>query len=463
MVRNINVQSRSVPILLIAILAIFIVIQPCLGIKVVGSKLLTDVSPGDTITHKMTVSIGSDEAAIDVEAEVMGFGQKLDQRYDPLDPVDDTGNYSARTFITLDKNSLHLTSGSSADFIATVKIPSNVGPGGRYAMIYIHSVAPSGGGTTFATAVAVPVLLTIKTPGLINAGKITGVDIGKITSGQPAIITTTMMNTGNHHYYHARNELTIKDASGSVLDIIIGEPTAFAIIPGSTVQFKTPLDSPLDVGMYSVISKMILETNVTMDTMTTEFEVKEAYKPPFAEASINVVPNQQNILASSDGRIAITFPQGAVFDTTKVTLKPVSLEELLDPPSGVYTGSLGFSVEGITGLLSKDATISVKYTPADLALANGDPSKLVLARWDRTANDWVFIRTSVDKNAETLTVSTNRLSTWAVMAAEGPITYETPVAGTTTSQTPGFGAGIACGTLALLFIAERLRRRRNAR
>jgi hypothetical protein len=78
------------------------------------------------------------------------------------DAAQDVSPYSARSFITIDKSLVHLTKGFSENVTATIRIPSNVGVGGRYAIVYIHS-APIGGGTTsIVTAITVPILITIK-------------------------------------------------------------------------------------------------------------------------------------------------------------------------------------------------------------------------------------------------------------------------------------------------------------
>ena len=46
-------------------------------------------------------------------------------------------------------------------------------------------------------------------------------------------------------------------------------------------------------------------------------------------------------------------------------------------------GTTAFSVDGLTGLLAEDATVTVKYSQEDLDAAAGNPSKLVFARFDR--------------------------------------------------------------------------------
>jgi len=66
--------------------------------------------------------------------------------------------------------------------------------------------------------------------------------------------------------------------------------------------------------------------------------------------------------------------------------------------------------------LSQPAVITVKYSEADLAAADGDPNRLVLAHWDEAAGQWKALKTSVDTEDMTLSASTTHLRTWAVLA-----------------------------------------------
>jgi hypothetical protein len=99
-----------------------------------------------------------------------------------------------------------------------------------------------------------------------------------------------------------------------------------------------------------------------------------------------------------------------------------------------------FTVDGVNGLLAKDAALVVRYSKADLDAAGGDAKKLALARWDRSDNAWTIIPVTADTAAMTLTAKTNRFSTWAVVVTSGAATA-------TTTQTAD--VGIFCGVLAL--------------
>jgi hypothetical protein len=65
----------------------------------------------------------------------------------------------------------------------------------------------------------------------------------------------------------------------------------------------------------------------------------------------------------------------------------------------------------------------------------------------------------LDRGAGTLTAMTNRFSIWAVMVAQGQISYETTGGAAQPTKADGFTALIACGALGLLLIASRVRKR----
>jgi hypothetical protein len=164
-------------------------IAPAAAIGVSGAKYMGSIAPGGTDIHDMTVSIGAGEDPTDVVVEVKGFGQTLDAVYLPLDPSSDVSQYSARTFIHLDRTSLHLEPGSDQTVTATISLPQNVGQGGRYAIIYIHALP--GKGKAFSTGVKVPIFITIAGTTPTETGSILRVDTGEVTVGQPIGITTT--------------------------------------------------------------------------------------------------------------------------------------------------------------------------------------------------------------------------------------------------------------------------------
>ena len=422
---------------IIAILAVIILLlfctAPVAAIGVSGAKYEGTIAPGGTDTHVITINIGADEQATDISVQVAGFGQNPNGIYMPLDAANDVNPYSARSFITLDNSTIHLEPGTSQSITATITLPQNVGPGGRYAIIYVRSLP--GAGSSLATAIVVPVFITVAGTTPTETGSIIQIDPGTVTIGQPITITTTFENTGNYHYYAASNEVTVTDANGTLIANASTTPMAYAIIPGNTVQFVTQPDvSNLQAGTYTVDSKVLLNGQV-LDEKNTTFTVNTNYIPPATESSITVSPGSPATLTSPDGRYSISFPQGAVLADVVVTLEPYSMSQLSPAPSGAKLGATSFEVAGLAGLLSKDATVQVKYSTDDLAAAGGDASQLKLSYYDAAQDAWVILPTQVNTQDMTLTTTTNQLGIWAVMVSSSTSTGS-PAGATTKASLP---------------------------
>jgi len=386
------------------------------ALSVSGAVYTGSIAAGGTDTHRLGIGIGPGEEALDVGIEVMGLGQALDKNFVSLNPVNDPGPFSARTFITLDNSNIHLDPGTTRYVNATIKLPSDVGAGGRYATIYIHGISTAGKALT--TAVIVPVLVTVSGPGPTVSGSITSVSVGEVTNGQPIAITTTFKNTGNYHYPRSVNTVTVTDVNKNVLSTVSTQPSAFSIIPGNSVQYiVTPELQNLPVGTYTADSQVTVGSGTVLDEKTTTFNVKANYTPPITESSTTLTQGSAGTLTSPDGRYSVSFPQGAVLGDAVVTLKPYSRDKLQPAPQGAKLGATSFEIAGLTGLLSKDATVRVTYTADDLAAASGDTSQLKLSYYDPGQGAWVILPTQVDTPGNKLTATTNHLSAWAVMVS----------------------------------------------
>jgi len=409
-----NFMGISRIIGLVALCLLLVLPAGVSAISVSGSKYMDSIKPGGTDTHTMTMSVGPGEDPTDILVEVYGFGQNMDLGYLALNPADDTSPYSARSFITLDNSSVHLEPGIAKTINAKISVPANAGPGGRYALIYIHALP--GKGKSFTTAVLVPVLVTIGGTTPTVTGSITDLSVGEVTLGQPITVTTTLKNTGNYHYYRTVNTITVRDATGNLVGNFSTQPASSAIIPGNTVQYTaTPKLQNLPVGTYTVDSKVLLESGAVLDEKTTTFTVNTNYIPPVTESKITLTPGSAGTLASPDGRVSVSFPQGAVLGDAVVTLKPYAKDKLQAAPASAKLGATSFEISGLSGLLNKDATVKVKYSADDLAAAGGDAAQLKLSYWDAAQSKWIILPTQVDTGTTMLTTTTNHMSVWAVM------------------------------------------------
>ncbi|HXW98954.1 MAG TPA: hypothetical protein VEI51_04455 [Methanomicrobiales archaeon] len=407
---------RFLPAFLL-LLALALCIPPAAAIGLSGAKYTGSIAPGGTDIHQMTISIGANENPTDVTVEVKGFGQTPTGVYSPVDAAQDTSPYSARSYITLDKTSVHITPGGSQTVTATIQLPQNVGQGGKYAIIAVHALP--GKGQAFSTGVDIPMFVTIAGTTQTQTGSILKVDTGDVTIGQPIKVTTTFENTGNYHYYNAVNWVTVMDSSGKTLANVSTAPLAYAIIPGNTIQFVvTPDFGGLQPGTYTIVSRVLLPGGPVFDQKTITLDVKQPYIPPVTESSLTLTPNSPGTLTSPDGRFSVSFPQGSVLGEVTVTLKPYTRSSLSAAPAGDALGATCFEITGLAGLLSKDATVRVAYSTDDLAAAGGDASKLKLAYWDPAQNSWQVLATQTDTQHTTLTASTNHLGVWVVMVTQ---------------------------------------------
>jgi hypothetical protein len=405
---------------------------PTSAIRVTGTKYTGSIAPGNSAVHTMTVSTNADDPPMDLMIDVLGFGQTPEQGTFGLSKEKDTSPYSARTYISVSPKTFHLEPGGSQEVKATITIPSNVGDGGRYAMVTIRN-APVGNGTTgIVTSITVPFLVAITGSAMTMKGSITDVTVGDIIPGQAIKISTVVKNTGNY-YYKVKTNVSVSDSTGKVVASGGTDVTTSSIIPPFSENYDVSIGTPLSLGMYNITSVASREDGTVLDTKTVPFEIKDTYVAPSLEVTVPLSPKSPAILKTTDGRFTINFPAGAVLSDVNVTLSPLSRDRLPQTPPGATLGATTFLVEGLTGLLSKDATVVVKYSSADLEAAGSDVSKLALARYDESDNQWTILPTTVDRNMLTLTAPTNRFGTMAVMATSG-----LPNAGTgSTSGKPG--------------------------
>ena len=277
-----------------------------------------DVAPGETLTHQMTLQLGQQNVAMDMAVDVLGYGSSLDGIPQGIDPSKDASPYSARGFVTIDKHSFRLQPGGTQEITATISVPSNVGNGGRYAIIYIHEQPPAGdGGTGSLSAFNIPVLLTIKGSTLSHMGKITEITAGKVVSGQSIEIFTSFQNTGNHHF-KVTGEVTVTNSRGDLLDTIPVPLSTSSIIPTTLRQTSATFipKETLPLGVYSLKSRLILEDGTTLVSASGSFEVKDSYVPP---APTSVPPSSTLSITPTPAPSTISIMQPSTASTLPVT------------------------------------------------------------------------------------------------------------------------------------------------
>ena len=262
-------------LVLILLMAGIAAVAPATALKVEGARIALDIEPGKIVTYPIGISIKTDEAEGDFAIEALGFGQSVaDGTYTALEAASDTSPTSARSFITIDKPTVHLKPGERAVVTATIRVPADARDGGRYAIIMVRPAAAAGGKqTAFATAVAIPVLLTIKGGVISEKSEITAVDIPAVEPGKPFTVTTTVRNTGNYHYYGVVSNITINDEQGKPAGTVKTEPFSRAIVPGQQVQITASVPQGLPEAMYQLTSRIEMEDGTLLGTETKSLQV----------------------------------------------------------------------------------------------------------------------------------------------------------------------------------------------
>jgi len=388
------------------------------GLTVSNAQIVTNVTPGQTFTQSFIVAIGSADPAVNITVQIDGAAQALDGTYRLLDAADDTSPYSARTFVTVDHSSFLLQPGGSQVVTATVQVPEDVGTGTRYAIIHFATPPQGTGNIGIITAIDVPVYLTIKGSQFNQTGTITGITTGTITNSQPITITTSFQNTGNI-YFKVEGQTTITNDQGVTLDTVPIPLTSASIIPGIVRNLDaifTPSGS-LAPGTYAIRSVVMSSDSILLDKSDGTFTIKAPYKPPPALGTVSLAPSGASTLKTTTGNISVYFPVGAAAIPVDISLNNITAAQLPVAPDGYgFTGTY-FQVNGLTGLLAKNATVTVQYTPDDLSKAGGKASSLVLTRWDPGTNKWVVLKTKVNATAMTLSANSKQLGIMAVAAS----------------------------------------------
>jgi hypothetical protein len=393
------------------------------GITVTNAGIVDTVSPGQVLTQKMAVSIANSDPATNITVTVTGVGQSLTGGYILLDPAQDTNQNTARPFVTVNPSSFPLQPGQSQDITATINIPQNIGSGSYFAIISIAEppAAASGSNVAIIYSVSVPVFLTIAGSQLTQMGTITGINAGDITNGQPINITTTFQNTGNI-YFKVEGQTTITNDQGVTLDTIPMPLTSSSIIPGMSRNLDaifTPSGS-LSPGTYTIRSVVMSSDSILLDKSDGTFTIKAPYKPPPALGTVSLAPSGASTLKTTTGNISIFFPVGSAAIPVDISLNNITAAQLPVAPDGYgFTGTY-FQINGLTGLLAKDAAVTVQYTADDLSKAGGKASSLVLTRWDPGTNKWVVLRTKANNTAMTLSANSKQLGIMAVAASLVP-------------------------------------------
>ncbi|MBN1193798.1 MAG: hypothetical protein JXA08_00385 [Methanomicrobiaceae archaeon] len=260
---------------------------PALALKVEGARIALDVEPGTTTTSPIVISINTEESEGTFAIDVMGFGQSpAEGTYTGLEAAADTSPYSARTFITIDTPTVTLKPGERADVTATITVPSGTLDGGRYAIILVHPAASaSGAPAAFATAVAIPVFLTVSSGAITEAGEISALAPAAADPATPFEVAATFTNTGNYHYYGVVSTVTINDTAGTEIASVRNDPFIRAVVPGQSIDFSMAISDGLAEGSYQMIARVEKQDGTLLAEKTGTLRIGNPAAAPSASAA----------------------------------------------------------------------------------------------------------------------------------------------------------------------------------
>ncbi|MCX6011903.1 MAG: hypothetical protein NTV30_00525, partial [Chloroflexi bacterium] len=299
------------------------------GLTVNGALFEADVSPGENITHDIKISLSDDKKPVTINLEVGGFGQNPDGTCNPVEANKDIFAYSACSFITLDTYTLRLNSGETRHVKASIRIPSDVSDGGKYAVIRLSNQSDDKKQLSVALSINIPILLTLSNSTPVHTGQVESINISKILNHKPIELYTDYKNTGNHHY-KIRGIMYIKDNSDKVLATLYSSAGVTSILPEQLrrIKFSFIPTNSLPLGNYRVESVVISEDNQILAQKEIALDITETYQPPVPIASIVVKPTSEATIKTSDEQISVTFPAGSVTADAGISLTLYSKEQL---------------------------------------------------------------------------------------------------------------------------------------
>jgi P pilus assembly chaperone PapD len=219
------------------------------GVSVYNGKIEQTVSPGQTYTYTMTVQNSSDSPA-DFGVEVDGYGTSANQDFVVLSPADDTSPESARTMLTVTPTAFHLEANATQDLTVTATIPPGTGAGGRYAIIFIHTIAASGQQVATVSAVAARVLLTVTGNTTDTTTQVTALAPTAAVNNTAGVLVT--LNDSGNYYVKPQVEATLMDGSKIIATGTVD--TGWPIIPGYSRQYQVNFtgSGTIPAGKYQV-------------------------------------------------------------------------------------------------------------------------------------------------------------------------------------------------------------------
>ncbi|MCX6674768.1 MAG: hypothetical protein NTY37_13435 [Methanothrix sp.] len=244
------------------------------GLGVTGAIIEMEVNSGEHISQNIMVHSGPDDAPMEILATVMGYGQSPSGGSTEILPENDLSPYTARPFLKVTPATLQLDPGQEKTVTLDGDIPQDVGAGGRYAIVNIHT-KPTGNGTVgISLAINVPVRLTIANTEQIKTGTVKSIKLGDPVSGVQQNVTLEFENTGNHHYL-TQVDASLKDRNGSVIAKASPLISYSPVLPASARTFEISIrpDKTPPAGDYEINTTVSTDDGIVLAEKSLNFKI----------------------------------------------------------------------------------------------------------------------------------------------------------------------------------------------
>jgi hypothetical protein len=217
------------------------------------------------------------DTGMNIAVNVEGYGESDSNDFVMLATADDTGPYSARSWLTASPSSFSLAPGGTQPVTVTINVPAGTGSGGRYAIVMIQTVPESGQQVATVSAVAARVLLTVTGYSTDTSSQVTAVDPVASTNNSPAGIAVTVANNGNYDYT-PQIQATLKNGDKTIATGAFVNP-GWPILPGYSRQYQVNFtgSGTIPAGKYQVAVNVKDGTGnlLTQGTYPVQFTSKQ--------------------------------------------------------------------------------------------------------------------------------------------------------------------------------------------
>jgi len=317
------------------------------GTNLSVSVPVIDIQLSTGQSYNQVINVSS-SGSVNLTAEVDGLTQTPQGASGPVQPQQDTGTSSARSFISLDKTSLNLVAGTPQNINVSINLPAGTAPGERYASTYLHS-QPGQGGMSIIAGILIPVIINTlgytpsQTGSILDLSCGSSPNLSNAYTGKAIDFNTTFNNTGNcritdfdnRNNTGTQNIITVKDSSGNQKWTNKIAITAPSLLPQTPRIIDNQDTIGLSAGSYSAESDVTLTladgTVQVLDTKTINFTVID---PPVIPGAPGLTSPGNN---TSPGTVIATLTptfqwnkvSGADYYTLTVSRTPYSSSNII--------------------------------------------------------------------------------------------------------------------------------------